>query len=149
MKRKKNENTLKFENQLCFRLYAAHRAVTRAYSSLLDPLGLTYLQYLVMLILWEEETLTIKSLGERLQLDSGTLTPLLKKMEQKGFVLRKRSDVDERSVLIEITRVGKNLRQAAISIPEELFCRLEMTSSKAKDLKALLDEILRTSKEES
>lgn len=116
-------NPLRLEEQLCFALYHASRALTRAYGPLLEPLGLTYPQYLVMLVLWEEKTASVKELGQRLALDSGTLTPLLKRLEQSGLVSRRRDASDERVVRIEITADGQKLREKAQNIPIELACR--------------------------
>jgi len=116
-------NPLQLEQQLCFALYHASRAMTRAYGPLLEPLGLTYPQYLVMLVLWEEKTASVKELGQRLALDSGTLTPLLKRLEQSGLVTRRRDAADERVVQIEITAEGEKLRDKAQNVPLELACR--------------------------
>jgi len=111
------------EDQLCFALYNASRAVTRAYAPLLEPLGLTYPQYLVLLVLWERDGLPVKEVGERLALDSGTLTPLCKRLEQQGLVERRRGEDDERIVRIHLTPEGRVLRGKARKIPTELACR--------------------------
>ena len=111
------------EHQLCFALYNASRALIRAYGPVLEPLGLTYPQYLAMLILWEEKSASVKSLGERLGLDSGTLTPLLKRLEQRGVITRRRDTDDERVVRIELTGEGRRLREKARSVPADLACR--------------------------
>lgn len=109
---------LRLDQQLCFALYAASRAMTRAYGPLLEPLGLTYPQYLVMLVLWENNnTATVKHLGDRLQLDSGTLTPLLKRLEAEGYLTRNRSRQDERVVEITLTEAGAALKALAEDIP--------------------------------
>lgn len=108
---------LRLDNQLCFALYAATRAMTRAYQPLLAPLNLTYPQYLVMLVLWEGDELTVKAIGDRLWLDSGTLTPLLKRLEQLGMLLRRRSEADGREVRILLTEVGKELEESALAVP--------------------------------
>src|SRR5262245_57775875 len=107
------DDALLLEQQLCFALYNASRALIRAYGPLLEPLGLTYPQYLAMLILWEEKSASVKKLGERLALDSGTLTPLLKRLEQRGLVTRRRDTEDERVVRIELTPEGQKLRSKA------------------------------------
>lgn len=120
-------NPLRLDSQLCFSLYAASRAMTAAYGPLLAPLGLTYPQYLVMLLLWEEDGVSVKDLGARLQLDSGTLTPLLKKLEGQGLVSRTRDDVDARVVRITLTRAGAALQRKARQIPEKLVCQLGLT----------------------
>ncbi len=114
---------LRLDQQLCFALYAATRAVTRAYAPLLEPLGLTYPQYLVMLVLWEHDRLPVHELGDRLALDSGTLTPLCKRLEQQGLVARARDDVDQRVVRIGLTPAGRALRGKARKLPAALACR--------------------------
>ena len=114
---------LQLDEQLCFALYHASRALTRAYAPLLGPLGLTYPQYLVLLVLWERDGLPVKEVGERLALDSGTLTPLLKRLEQQGLVERRRGEDDERIVRIHLTPDGRALRGKARKIPTELACR--------------------------
>ncbi|HJV06382.1 MAG TPA: MarR family transcriptional regulator [Chromobacteriaceae bacterium] len=111
---------LKLDNQLCFALYATSRAMTQAYQPLLEPLGLTYPQYLVMLVLWEQDGVSVKQLGERLMLDSGTLTPLLKRMETSGWLSRRRAQDDERRVDIFLTDAGRALRHAALAVPQQL-----------------------------
>lgn len=113
----------RLEEQLCFALYSASRAFTRAYQPLLEPLGLTYPQYLVMLVLWEGEPLSVSELGARLALDSGTLTPLLKRLEHAKLVQRRRAPTDERVVVVSLTGAGQALRQRAGGIPVELACR--------------------------
>ncbi len=113
---------LKLDAQVCFALYAASRAVTRAYVPLLEPLGITYPQYLVMLVLWEEGAASVKRIGERLELDSGTLTPLLKRLEQQGLVARRRDESDARVVTIELTKKGRAMKEKARAIPEKLAC---------------------------
>jgi len=113
---------LHLDEQLCFALYHASRALTRAYAPLLEPLGLTYPQYIVLLVLWEGDGMPIKQLGERLALDSGTLTPLLKRLEHQGLVERRRGEDDERIVRIHLTAAGRGLRSKARKIPTELAC---------------------------
>ncbi|ODN72082.1 MarR family winged helix-turn-helix transcriptional regulator [Methylobrevis pamukkalensis] len=108
------------DRQLCFATYSASRAFTRLYRSLLAPLGLTYPQYLAMLVLWEADNVPLKTIGEKLTLDSGTLTPLLKRLEEAGLVTRRRSAHDERQVLIALTPKGDGLREAAAAIPREI-----------------------------
>lgn len=122
-----SDEALLLDNQLCFKLYAASRAVIRAYKPMLDQLNLTYPQYLVMLVLWEwqaqaPEQPTVKALGARLLLDSGTLTPLLKRLELQGFVLRQRSLRDEREVHIQLTDAGRDLRAQVQPLRQELLC---------------------------
>jgi DNA-binding MarR family transcriptional regulator len=114
---------LHLDEQLCFALYRASRAVIRAYAPLLAPLGLTYPQYLVLLVLWERDGLPVKDVGERLALDSGTLTPLLKRLAHQGLVERRRGEDDERVVRIHLTAAGRALHAKARKIPMELACR--------------------------
>ncbi len=116
-------NPLHLDQQLCFALYSASRAFTRAYGPLLEPLGLTYPQYLVMLALWEQDEQSVSELGEHLSLDSGTLTPLLKRMESAGLVRRARSSGDERVVMVRLSEAGKRLEAKARKVPAQLFTR--------------------------
>ncbi len=113
---------LRLDHQLCFALYSASLAMTKIYKPLLAPLGLTYPQYLVMLVLWEDEGVTVSQLGERLALDSGTLTPLLKRLEAAGLVQRLRDAADERRVLLRLTPAGRALERRAIAVPEAVAC---------------------------
>lgn len=115
---------LRLDNQLCFLLYGASRAVTQLYQPLLAPLGLTYPQYLVMLVLWEEDGASVRTLCDRLYLDSGTLTPLLTRLASAGLIRRVRSKADARVVDIRLTAAGRKLERAARSVPEALLCRL-------------------------
>lgn len=140
-------NPLLLDNQLCFSLYAASRAMTAAYAPLLAPLKLTYPQYLALLVLWEEDGVPVKRLGERLQLDSGTLTPLLVKLEQRGLVRRQRDDEDARVVRIELTADGKALKRKAQRIPEQLMCQLGLTSPALARLRTELVGLTRTIRE--
>ncbi len=114
----------KLSDQLCFAAYSFTHALNRAYRPLLEPLGLTYPQYLVMLVLWENDEQTVKDIGERLKLDSGTLTPLLKRLEAGGYVTRRRGREDERQVIIELTGEGRALSEKAAGVPIELGCAL-------------------------
>lgn len=115
-----NFDPLKLENQLCFPLYAASREVIKLYKPFLDDLDLTYTQYIAMILLWEHKTMTVKEMGEHLFLDSGTLTPLLKKLEAKGMITRTRSTKDERNLNVSITELGETLREKALHIPCEM-----------------------------
>ena len=142
--------SLALDNQLCFKLYAASRAVTRAYKPMLDQLGLTYPQYVVMLVLWEWHHATppqptVKALGERLMLDSGTLTPLLKRMQSNGLLVRERSQEDERRVLVSLTPEGKKLKARAAAIPpcvaEATHCTLTELMELTHQLKALRNRL--------
>lgn len=116
----KKYDALKIENQLCFPLYAASRDVIKQYKTSLEKLELTYTQYIVMMVLWERQQITTKEMGKILHLDSGTLTPLLKKMESKGLVSRKRSEFDERNLTVTITEKGMQLRDEAVEIPGQI-----------------------------
>jgi MarR family transcriptional regulator, organic hydroperoxide resistance regulator len=146
-----SSDLLRLDAQLCFLLYAATRSVTQAYVPLLAPLGLTYPQYLVMLVLWEEEGVTLGRIGERLQLDSGTLTPLIKRMEAAGLVVRERSRDDERVLQVSLTDAGRRLKARATGVPLQLFCQTGLTSTAAdrlaSDLRRIL-ESLRSSRDE-
>lgn len=133
---------LQLENQLCFPLYAVSRMLTKAYQPYLQALDLTYPQYLVFLLLWEYENLTVKQLGEKLMLDSGTLTPLLKRMEQKQWLSRRRDPRDERSVIISLLPAGRELQQRACHIPEALFAKLDMPPAEFEALRAQLQHLL-------
>ena len=122
---KSADELLKLDNQLCFQLYSASRLMTKIYQPLLKPMDLTYPQYLVMLVLWEEpigHKFTVTMLGERLKLDSGTLTPLLKRLESKRLIQRQRSHEDERQVWVRLTALGESLKQQAKRVPEKLMC---------------------------
>lgn len=111
---------LKLENQLCFPLYAASREMIKLYRPYLEPLDLTYTQYVTMMVIWEEKLISVKKLGKRLYLDSGTLTPVLKSLESKGFINRYRSSEDERVLLVELTAAGIELRDKSLNIPVEM-----------------------------
>lgn len=115
-------NPLILEQQVCFALYRASRAMIRAYTPILESLGLTYPQYLVLLVLWEKDQASVGAIGERLVLDSATLTPLLKRMEKSGLLARTRDKDDERVVVIELTKKGHDLRTAALEIPGKIAC---------------------------
>lgn len=135
--------TPRLDEQLCFAVYSASRAFTRAYAPLLAELGLTYPQYVAMLVLWEQDDLSVSELGERLALDSGTLTPLLKRLEGAGLVSRTRSAADERVVRIRLTPSGTKLEEKARAIPTELACRAGFAPTKASldQLGALRDRL--------
>ena len=113
-------DSLKLENQLCFPLYACSKEITRRYKPFLSKLDLTYTQYITMMVLWENRELSVKELGDKLFLDSGTLTPLLKKLESKGYLTRNRSVKDERNLIIKITDKGMALREEALAVPQEI-----------------------------
>ena len=130
----KEGGLLRLDNQLCFAVYAAAQAFNATYKPLLEPMGITYPQYLTMLVLWEEDGLTVSAIGARLGLDSGTLTPLLKRLEAAGFVTRTRDTTDERQVLIALTPAGRSLRQKAKGIPVKLLCASGMSLAEIKGL---------------
>jgi DNA-binding MarR family transcriptional regulator len=127
--------TISLDQHLCFALYSASRAMTAAYRPVLTEMNLTYPQYLAMLVLWEEGPVTVGRLGERLQLDSGTLSPLLKRLESNGFVRRERSQDDERLVDVTLTPTGRRLERRAQCIPERLFGSTGMAEEQAADLR--------------
>ena len=133
---------LKLENQLCFPLYACSKAVTRHYKPFLDELDLTYTQYITMMAMWEKEKASVTELGEMLFLDSGTLTPVIKKLELKGYISKTRSKTDERSVTVEITPEGKKLRDKAVSIPSKMGGCVSLSEKDAKELYRILYTIL-------
>lgn len=134
---------LRLDRQLCFPLYAASRAVIRQYHPFLSALDLTYTQYIAMMVLWERKQTNVKELGECLYLDSGTLTPLLKKMEQKGYIERKRSESDERNLIISITKQGEQLREEALRVPSTIGQCVKLEPEEAKALYDILYKILR------
>ena len=138
----KAEEALRFQNQVCFPLYAAANAVVRAYRPLLRDLDLTYLQYMTLMLLWEHKQLSVKALGERMSLDSGTLTPLLKRLEAKGLVSRNRDTEDERVRLIAVTKAGMALRSKASNIPGQLACSLGMDAAQAGKIKHMCEQLL-------
>jgi MarR family transcriptional regulator, organic hydroperoxide resistance regulator len=144
------DSSLLLDNQLCFKLYAASRAIIRAYKPMLERLGLTYPQYLAMLVLWEWQQLppeqpTVKALGERLQLDSGTLTPLLKRLEQLGLLQRKRSALDERELHLALSEAGSALREQAVRLRQQLLCEQGAQLQGLQPLYAQLGEWLAAS----
>ncbi|MBQ1435365.1 MAG: MarR family transcriptional regulator [Clostridia bacterium] len=133
---------LKLENQLCFPLYAAAREVVKLYRPYLDALNLTYTQYIALMVFWEQKKCSVKELGKKLYLDSGTLTPVLKSLEQKGFVRRYRSVEDERVLLVEITDAGEKLKDAAADVPHQVGACVNLDKQDARTLYRLLYELL-------
>ena len=133
---------LKLENQLCFPLYACAKEVVRAYKPYLEKLDLTYTQYITMMVLWEKRKMNVKEIGERLYLDSGTLTPLLKKLEHKGYILRSRSKEDERNLMVEVTPEGDALQEKAASIPEKMGECICLSDDEAKSVYGMLYRML-------
>ena len=134
--------SLKLENQLCFPLYACARKVTNLYTPYLKPLGLTYTQYVTFMVLWEKDGISIGELGQTLYLDSGTLTPLLKKMEEKGYVTRTRSEQDERVVTIHLTEKGKALREQVVDVPGKVGPCVKLSPEEAATLYVLLYKVI-------
>ena len=135
-------DALKLENQICFPLYACSKEVVKAYKPYLDELDLTYTQYITMMVMWEHKELRIKEVGTCLYLDSATLTPVMKKLEQKGYVERRRSTKDERDLIVTITESGEALKEKAAAVPAQLAACIKMEPEKAKDLYDLLYELL-------
>ncbi|MBQ8145383.1 MAG: MarR family transcriptional regulator [Clostridia bacterium] len=135
-------DALKLENQLCFPLYAAAREVVKIYRPYLDELDITYTQYITMMVMWQQKEITVKALGEKLYLDSGTMTPVLKSLEAKGYVVRKRSATDERSVSVFITESGEALRKRAVDIPQKVSGCVGLDPEEAIQLYNLLYKVL-------
>ena len=133
---------LRLENQLCFPLYACARETIKLYKPYLDELDLTYTQYIAMMVLWEKKSVTVKELGAVLHLDSGTLTPLLKKMEAKGLLSRRRSAEDERSLIVSLTEEGAALRERAVDIPAKMSPCVNLEPEEARELYRLLYKLL-------
>jgi MarR family transcriptional regulator, organic hydroperoxide resistance regulator len=137
-----DNNKLKLENQICFKIYSAEREITKLYRKLLEELDVTYPQYLVMLVLWEEKSVTVKELGQKLFLDSGTLSPMLKRMEGNGLIERRRSLEDERTVIISLTKKGEDLKGKAQCIPTKLLENLSLDLVELNNLNQTLSTIL-------
>ena len=133
---------LKLDNQLCFSVYALSRLITKAYQPLLEGLEVTYPQYLVLLVLWEDETLTVKQLGKKLLLDSGTLTPLLKRMEQRQWLSRQRDPRDERSVIVALAPAGRALHRKAERIPVQVAEQLQLAPAEIDALRTQLQQLI-------
>ena len=136
------KDPLRLENQLCFPLYACARETIKLYKPYLDELDLTYTQYIAMMVLWEKKSVTVKELGAVLHLDSGTLTPLLKKMEAKGLLTRRRSTEDERSLIVSLTEQGEALRERAVDIPAKMSKCVNLEPEEARELYRLLYKLL-------
>jgi len=133
---------MKLDNQICFPLYAAARYVTGLYTPYLKELGLTYTQYITFLVLWEKDGISVSEIGDRLMLDNGTLSPMLKKMEQAGYIERKRSRDDDRVVIVSLTKKGRDLQEKAKEIPMKVGGCIDMPLEQAKELYGLLYELL-------
>ena len=137
---------MKLDSQLCFPLYAAARNVTSLYTPWLKPLGLTYTQYITFLVLWEKDGISVSEIGNKLMLDNGTLSPMLKKMEQSGYIERNRSREDDRVVIITLTQKGRELQEQAKDIPEKVGSCIDLPIEKARALYDLLYELLENQK---
>ena len=138
----KKYDCLKLSNQLCFPLYACSKEVVRRYKPFLDELDLTYTQYITMMVLWEEDCINVRELGENLFLDSGTLTPVLKKLEQKGYITRRRSETDERNLVVCITESGMKLREKAVDIPQKIGACVSLEPDEAAELYRILHKLM-------
>ena len=136
------KEAMKLDNQLCFPLYAAARSITGLYTPLLKPLGLTYTQYILFLVLWEKDGLTVGEICKRLMLDSGTLSPMLKKLRDQGYILKQQSTTDERSFIITLTETGRQLQEQAKDIPMQVGSCVNLPAEKAKQLYDLLYKLL-------
>ena len=139
----KKYDALRLENQLCFPLYACARETIKLYKPFLDELDLTYTQYIAMMVLWEREAVTVKEMGTALHLDSGTLTPLLKKMEAKGLLTRRRSTDDERSLIVTLTEEGRAMQERALNVPYQVAQCVNLEPEEAAELYRLLHKLLR------
>lgn len=133
---------LRLDNQLCFPLYACAKEIVRRYKPFLDEIDLTYTQYIAMMVLWEEKKINVKDLGGRLYLDSGTLTPVLKRLEQKGLISRQRDDKDERMLIVSITQEGEALKEKAVEIPYKMAGCVKLDVQEAKELYEILHKLL-------
>ena len=135
--------SIRLKNQLCFPLYLCAKEVTRRYAPMLDELDLTYTQYVVMMYLWEEDGCTVHKMGEALMLDPSTLTPLLKKLESKGYIKRTRSETDERSLNIVLTEAGSALKEKALEVPKQMKCCIGLTEEEGMQLYSLIMKVLK------
>ena len=133
---------LKIDHQLCFSLYAASRLVTKCYQPVLDQLGITYPQYLVLMVLWEQDEVSLSWISEKLKLQSNTLTPLLKRMEEMGLISRVRSQTDERSIIVSLTKKGKDLKLEAPLLQHQLVTHIGITADEAKQMHTLLNKLI-------
>ena len=136
------DELLKLDNQLCFSLYVCSKEVIKRYKPLLEPYGLTYTGYITMMALWEKDNVNVKELGSRLFLDSGTLTPLLKKLEAQGYVERTRDPRDERNIIIRLTEKGRDLKQMAVCVPRQMIDSLDIGNMKAVVLMKTLHQLM-------
>ena len=134
---------LKLDNQICFPLYACSKEIVKRYKPFLDEIDLTYTQYITMMVLWEEDTVNVKELGKKLFLDSGTLTPVLKRLEQKKLIERKRDSRDERNLIVSVTKEGEALKDKAVEIPKKMAGCVKLDQKDATELYRILHEILK------
>jgi DNA-binding MarR family transcriptional regulator len=141
--------SLKLENQICFPLYACSKEIVRKYKPYLDKIDLTYTQYITMMVLWEKGEINVKELGECLYLDSGTLTPVLKKLEQKGLILRQRGEEDERVLHVSLTKAGVALRDKALDVPKAMSSCVQLSKEEAQCLYKILYKLLKSDGEEA
>jgi len=141
-----NYDKLKLKNQLCFPLYACAKEVVRRHKPLLDEMDLTYTQYIAMMVMWEQKVVTVKELGEYLFLDSGTLTPVLKKLESKGYIERIKNNIDGRVLDLKLTHTGEELKQRAVNIPEQIIKCVPIDEADANKLYEILYKILKLSR---
>ncbi|MCR5388534.1 MAG: MarR family transcriptional regulator [Lachnospiraceae bacterium] len=135
-------DVLKLDNQLCFPLYAISKEIVRRYTPFLNEIDLTYTQYIAMMVMWEKKELSVKDLGKKLFLDSGTLTPLLKNLEKKGLVTRERSKIDERFLIVSVTEAGMNLREKAVEIPGKMSGCIKLDPEEAMQLYTIVRKLL-------
>ena len=140
--KEKNYDALKLENQLCFPLYVAAKEVVRKYTPVLNQLGITYTQYIALMVLWAEKSVSVKELGEKLYLDSNTLTPLLKTLEKKGLVTRERNKVDERVLTVSLTKEGEKLKERAVDVPSTMAKCMSLSEEEIKALYSSLYKII-------
>lgn len=136
-------DALKLDNQLCFPLYAVSKEIVRKYTPFLKEIDLTYTQYIVMMVMWEDRKITVKDLGKKLFLDSGTLTPLLKTLEKKGLVTRNRDEDDERVLLVSVTKEGMELREKAVGIPSKIGGCIDLSKEETIELYTILRKLLK------
>lgn len=148
MKEFNPDDTLKLSNQLCFPLYASGKEITRKYKPFLDKLGITYTQYIVLMVLWEKDHVSVKEIGEKLYLDSGTLTPLLNKLLIKGYISKKSLPRDNRELIISLTNKGLELKKEAYEIPPQIAKEIKLSPEEAKELYRLLYKVLEGFKDE-
>jgi hypothetical protein len=149
MMEEKNYDKLRLESQLCFPLYACSKEIVRRYKPFLDEVDLTYTQYITMMVLWFNKSVNVKELGKKLYLDSGTLTPVLKKLEVKGYITRERSKEDERTLIVKITKEGENLKEKAVEIPNKMRDCLDVSQEEMAVMYKLLYKVLEHIEEEN